>query len=69
MSNIFTYGQGVIVSVRGPGSIHLLTAKAVISGAVDVVGTITTTPSTPDKVTRFLISFSHNYTKLCGDHC
>jgi hypothetical protein len=62
--SIFTNGQGIIVSARGPGKLHLLTFKSIVSGAGDVVGTITTAPSTPDKVTRFIISFSHNYTKF-----
>ena len=66
MSAIFANGQGVIVSARGPGSLHLLTTNPVIDPnlALPVVGAITTTPSMPDKITRFMISFSHNYTKF-----
>lgn len=63
MSCIFSNGQGVIVSARGPGSLHLLTSNGVIPGTENVVGATTTNPSTPDKITRFIISFSHNYTK------
>lgn len=62
MSNIFTNGDGIIVSARGPGKVHLL-SFASNAKAPDVIGTITTTPSTPDKVTRFMISHSYTYTK------
>jgi hypothetical protein len=60
---IFLNGNGVIVSARGPGSIHLI-SFASNGNLPNHIGTITTTPSTPDKVTRFIISHSYTFTKF-----
>src|SRR5271154_1568288 len=61
MSNaIFVYGNTLIVYTRGPGNIHLLT----YGGNNSVLGSCNgAIPTTNKGVSRYLISFSHNYTK------
>lgn len=59
MSVIFRNGNGIIVNAKGPGKLHLLTYGGG-SSLSNTVGSIGTTNS---GITRFLISFSHNYTR------
>jgi hypothetical protein len=60
MSAIFVNGQCLVVTTRGPGKLSLLTYQS-NSGGVNVNGSLST--NNPG-VTRFLISFSHNYTRF-----
>jgi len=61
MSDIFRNGNGVIVNAKGPGKLHLLTYGGISANLGNVVGSVGTTNS---GITRFLISFSHNYTRF-----
>ena len=54
---IFIEGECLVVTTRGPGKLHLLTYKVNIANDA-VVGYGTTSN---EGVTRFLVSFSHNY--------
>ena len=61
MSGVFFLnGNGVIVSARGPGKVHLL-SYASNGGLPAHVGSITTTS---EGVTRFIISHSYTFTKF-----
>jgi len=57
---IFLNGNGVIVSARGPGKLHLL-SFASNANIQNHVGTITTTS---EGITRFIISHSYTFTKF-----
>jgi hypothetical protein len=57
MSSIFANGQCLIVTTRGPGKLSLLTYQS-NNGGVNVNGSLSTNNA---GVTRFIISFSHNY--------
>lgn len=62
MSQIFHNGNGVVVNAKGPGKLHVLHYAPVPSvGIAPVVGYIETTDS---GITRFMISFSHYYTRI-----
>ena len=54
---IFFNGECLVVTTRGPGKLHLLSYKVNVANDA-VVGYGTTSN---EGVTRFLISFSHNY--------
>lgn len=58
--SIFVNGQCLIVTTRGPGKLSLLTYES-NNGGVNVNGSLSTESA---GVTRFLISFSHNYTRF-----
>ncbi|KAM6493666.1 hypothetical protein JOM56_010027 [Amanita muscaria] len=55
---IFADGQCLIVTTRGPGTLNLLTYNPITSTLQNCNGSLSTTST---GVTRFLISFSHNY--------
>jgi hypothetical protein len=57
MSAIFVNGNTLIVYTRGPGNLHLLTYGGNLSKCNGAI------PTTNKGVSRYLISFSHNYTK------
>jgi hypothetical protein len=64
MSQIFHNGNGVIVNARGAGRLHVLHYAAVPSTRLaNIIGYIETTASDID-ITRFVISFSHYYTRI-----
>ena len=50
--------DNVMVTTNGTGTLHLLTSQGVGPGLGNIVGTLGTTST---GVTRFLVSFSHNY--------
>jgi len=60
MAAIFTTGQCLVVTTRGPGKVHLLCYQN-NSGPYVTVGS---TPTTNAGVTRFMISFSHSFEKF-----
>jgi hypothetical protein len=58
MSNsVWWYGNAFMVTAHGPGKLHLLSYNTTFGGG-PVHGAITTTNK---GVTRFIVSFSHNY--------
>src|SRR5258707_572927 len=62
MSEIFLNGNGVVVNTRGAGRLHVLHYAAVNSTRLaNITGYIETTASDH---TRFIISFSHHYTRI-----
>ncbi|KAF9465967.1 hypothetical protein BDZ94DRAFT_1252703 [Collybia nuda] len=56
---IFVRGHPLIVTTRGPGKLHLLT-----HGNPNLPSCNGSTETKNAGTTRFLISFSHNYTKF-----
>lgn len=63
ISFIFTNGQGIIVSAHGPGSLHLL-SYASNGKLVDIISIMSVAPSTPDKITRFIITPSQSFISI-----
>ena len=57
--SIFVDGQCLIVTTRGPGKLSLLTYQS-NNGGPNVNGSLSTNNA---GVTRFMVSFSHNYTR------
>jgi hypothetical protein len=59
MSGIFIDGQALVVTTRGPGSLHLLTYS---KDPTSSFGKFVRPTSTSNAgTTRFLVSFTHNY--------
>ena len=64
MSKIFHDGSGVVVNARGPGRLHVLHYSAVPSTRLaSIVGYLESTSESSD-ITRYIISFSHYYTRI-----
>ncbi|KAJ7771474.1 hypothetical protein B0H16DRAFT_1881107 [Mycena metata] len=57
----FISGNGVLVTTRGPGKVHLLSYASNFNGLPNHVGATTTTNS---GVTRFMISHSYTFTQF-----
>ncbi|KAI9450636.1 hypothetical protein F5148DRAFT_1227043 [Russula earlei] len=57
---IFVGGKSVNVTTRGPGRLYLFTHGSNVGAPSTVGGTATNN----EGITRYLISFSHNFTKF-----